>query len=155
MKRDEAAAELAAETLTDEQIRAKRKALLNELAELPNLDADAAGREPGTEFGDGPAKDKVEYTAAWYQKNFELVEVSTAPADCVVRLNGVGFAVYKGRKCWLPKPHYDVYIDSLNADARLAEKYAPPANPGRHAGYVSPVYRMGDGFIRSAEEPKS
>ncbi len=133
--------------LTPEDVAAKRAALLAQLADLP-ADPAPPGLTPGTKFGTGVSQDIVPYTSDFFQKNYELKEVFPTKSE-LIGVNGVWFAIYAGRKCFLPDPHYQVYQDSLRAGARMDEQFAPPTDvSAMRDGYMSPVHKMGDGPIR-------
>ena len=133
-------------------VEARRAALLTELADLPP--AEAPNKQPGEIVGTGFAADKVEYTAKWFIDNYPLHEV-IANETIPIRVNGVGFMVYKGIACKLPEPHYAVYKNYIDNARREEERWAPPVNPPNTPGYVTPVHRMGIGFLNKAEEPES
>lgn len=158
--------------LTEDEIRAKRRKLLEELADLPNPDANSTALKPGTEVGTGPSREKVAFTEAWYldvearRKDLDENGKPTWPdyqlhavvlqekvPFRVIRVNGVGFTLFPGIECKLPTPHYAVYKDSfVDAPKRKAAAWAPPTNPGRQPGYISPPHLMGVGPVKGDSE---
>lgn len=92
---------------------------------------------PGTVVGDGYATEMVPFTIEWYldiearrkEPEFgpeyqlhEVIPSQTMP----VRVNGVGFMLYAGRRCKLPTPHYQVYVNYLKNFQDLDQQYAIP-----------------------------
>ena len=158
--------------MTEDEIRARRQKLLDELAELPNPEANNPGLRPGTEVGTGPAREKVAFTESWYldvearRKDLDengrpmwpdyqlhpVILQEKVPFK-VIRVNGVGFTLYPGVECKLPSPHYAVYRENtIEGPKRKAAAWAPPQNPGRQPGYISPVHLMGVGAIKGDEK---
>lgn len=90
---------------------------------------------PGTIVGEGIAAERKPYTKEWYL-DVEARKKDTSPdyrlesiianETLDVSVNGVAFRLISGRKCFLPTPHYLVYMDRLNSLKELEEKYTPP-----------------------------
>lgn len=159
-------AETKTKELSPDEVAAKRAALLEQLADLPPAPV-PAGAQPGQIIGTGPQQEYVPFTADWFTDvearrkdvdanglpkwpNYQLHTIM-ATTNEVIRVNGVGFALYAGMECKLPSPHYAVYKDALDAPKRLEREFAPPEVPGSRAGYISPPHIMGTGPIRRAD----
>lgn len=150
--------------MSAEDKREYRRRLLDALTDVPNPDADnpTADQIPGTLIGEGPVKDKVAFTERWFL-DVEARKKDISPdyaviwfdclSDATVRINGVAFQVFAGRRCGLPAPHYQVYMDNLRAPQRFREKYAAPKDKPTEAGSMVMPHRMNDdGFFHTAEE---
>lgn len=147
---------------TDEEIETKRADLLAQLADLPPVE-NKAGLRPGTKVGEGLKAEYVDYTPKWFEDiearrkdrddqgrliwpNYALKEVFPAKDDTLV-INGVGYRLIAGRKCFLPDPHYSLYMDVQRQLRRSDEEFQKPDVP-REAGVMTPPHRMGVGPIR-------
>jgi hypothetical protein len=150
--------------LSSEEIEAKRAALLDQLADLPPVQH--PGLRPGTRVGEGLKSEYVDYTRQWYENveerkkdrddqgrliwpNYALKEVFPTKNEAIT-VNGVGYQLIAGRKCFLPDPHYSAWMDSIKQLGRNDLEFAKPDNP-REANMMTPPHKMGDGPIRDRQ----
>lgn len=129
-----------------EQRRARLTALIDALP-APKVD----GAKPGSITGTGLTAEYVPYNAKWFIENEELFEI-IPPTNEKIFIQGVGFQLIAGRRCKLPKSHYEAYLDSLRRKQKLEEEYAPPTNPLIQPGYLSPVHRMPGTYFKDPIE---
>jgi hypothetical protein len=114
------------EKMTPAELEAKRQQLI---AELDAISVKPTAGQPGTKVGEGLTSEYVPYTAKWFMDNEQLNDVIPVESQGVI-VNGVRFELYGGRRCKLPTSHYLVYLNQLDGQRQLEEKYAQqPGNP--------------------------
>lgn len=130
----------APKELTPAEAEARRAALIAELDALPTPKVE--GLKPGSKIGDGVTSEYVPYTTQWFldvearrkdvgpdgklvTPDYQLHEfIPNETLD--VTIQGVSFRVLAGRRCKLPTPHYNVYVDRLNRLQEAADMFNPP-----------------------------
>ncbi len=150
--------------LTKDEIEAKRAALIEQLADLPP--SNPPGARPGVRVGEGLKSEYVDYSAQWFENfeerrkdrdsqgrliwpNYSLKEVFPVK-DETITVNGIGYRLIAGRKCFLPDPHYSAWMDSIKQLQRNDEEFRKPETP-RESNMMTPPHLMGSGPIKDRQ----
>lgn len=138
----EAALESPSRVMDNDEVRAKRARLLNELASLPDdPTAFDPGAIPGTTIKDGLGEDKIPWTPARIRAacdRNETIGGSTFTWKTVlgdgkiisVAWNGIVYWLWPDRENKIPSVHHNVYMQALEDRRREASRWRSPATPG-------------------------
>jgi hypothetical protein len=149
-KRKEQAVEPPSRQMDSVEVRSKRAALLQELADLPQEQNVYTGAEPGTLIKDGMGFDKVPWTPAILRQYcdegrvidgvpFGWKEILGDGRILSVGWQGIYYWLWEGRMNKVPTVHYTVYMQMLDDRRREQEKWQAPVapGPGQLDGYSS------------------
>jgi hypothetical protein len=138
-KRKEAQ-ESPSRVMSADEVRARKAALMNEIASLPD-DPVPAGAMPGTTQKDGLGDDKVPWTPATLRDacnrnlvlgghRFEWKTVLGDGKNISVSWNGIVYWLWPDRENKIPSVHHAVYMQALEDRRREANRWRGPSAPG-------------------------
>lgn len=147
-----AKAEIKFESEDADALRAKRAALLEELAKLPDPPAPTT-TPPGTLIKDGLGYDKVPWTPARLREacnkgetidgvTFGWITVIGDRNFSTLAWNGIVYWFFADVENKIPNVHYQVYRQALEDRRREQAHWQAAANPPVFDGYMSPPHQF-------------